>query len=91
MYSHLIHRPATKKVKQDTARHIFYCEFGILCLLWHHLKDPALALCMNVKQAHVRSLFSMGLVVSQTRREWVGDAGSSQGGTCPHPCHSLFL
>ncbi len=53
--------------------------------------SSVLALCMNVKQAHLLSLFSTGLVVSQTRREWVGDAGSSQGGTCPHPCHALFL
>jgi len=32
--SHVIHRPLTKKVKQDTAHSIFYHEFSILYFIW---------------------------------------------------------
>ncbi len=32
--SYLIHRPLTKKVKQDTAHSVFYREFSILHLIW---------------------------------------------------------
>lgn len=54
MNGYLIHHSPTKKIKQDLAHSIFYCEFGILSLVWQDFKEPIIALHMHLKHAHSR-------------------------------------